>query len=108
MKSILSVIIGVGIFLWVDAASAKEVTQDFSVQGWSCEGCCGKTEKAVQEVKGVKSAKADYEKKLVRVTFDDATAKPEAIKGAIEKAGFGCPMPKNDKDKGSAKGSEKS
>lgn len=75
-------------------ALAKEASQDFPVQGWSCPNCCGRTEKAVLEVKGVTAAKADFEKKQIAVTYDDTLATPDQIRSAIEKAGHSCPLPK--------------
>ncbi len=95
MKRILTAVVLALLLLGAPAAAlAADVSQDFPVKGWSCEGCCARTEDAVKAVKGVKSVKASYEKKLVAVTFDDAATSADAIRAAIEKAGFGCPLPK--------------
>lgn len=94
MRGIVSTLLSLSLLVTVGTASAAVVTKDFQVKGWACEGCCGRTEKAIKEVHGVTAVRADYAKKLVTVTFDDAKANADKIRAAIEKAGFSCPLPK--------------
>jgi mercuric ion binding protein len=67
---------------------AKETTTTVKVKGWHCAGCAGETEEALKEVKGVKKATADFDKKQVVVAYDDSKAKPSQIEAAITKAGY--------------------
>ncbi len=69
-------------------ALAKETTATVKVKGWHCAGCAGETEAALKQVKGVKSAKADFDKHTVVVAYDDAQTKPAQIDKAIAKAGY--------------------
>ncbi len=69
-------------------ALAKEVSTTVKVRGWHCAGCAQETEDAVKQVKGVKTATADFDKHTVVVGYDDALAKPAQIQRAIAKAGY--------------------
>lgn len=69
-------------------AFAKEATTTLKVSGWHCGGCGAKTEKALTGVKGVTAAKADKASNSVTVTYDDATAKPADLEGAIAAIGY--------------------
>jgi periplasmic mercuric ion binding protein len=69
-------------------ALAKDATATVKVKGWHCAGCAGETEAALEKVKGVKSAKADFDKHEVVVAYDDAQTKPAQIDKAIVKAGY--------------------
>ncbi|MHB8419009.1 MAG: heavy-metal-associated domain-containing protein [Myxococcales bacterium] len=69
-------------------AFAKEATATVKVKGWHCAGCAGETEAALKQVKGVKSAKADFDKHTVVVAYDDAQTGAPQIDKAIAKAGY--------------------
>ena len=60
-------------------ALGKEATATVKVKGWHCAGCAGETEAALQKVKGVKSAKADFDKHTVVVAYDDAQTQEKQI-----------------------------
>jgi len=70
------------------AALAAEKTETLKVSGWHCAGCSAKTEAALKEVKGVSTATADKNKKVVTVTYDDSKAKHADLEKAIADSGF--------------------
>jgi copper chaperone CopZ len=76
--------------LWAATASAKEVTQDFKVDGWNCQSCADKTVTEVRKVNGVKEAKADSKALTLTVTYDDEVIKGDAVAEAVKKAGYSC------------------
>ncbi|MHB1846647.1 MAG: heavy-metal-associated domain-containing protein [Deltaproteobacteria bacterium] len=70
------------------SAFAKDATTTLKVSGWHCSGCAQETEAAVKDVKGVKSATADFDKKTLVVAYDDAKANPGVMEKAVSKAGY--------------------
>ncbi len=76
--------------LVASVAGAKEVTKPFTVEGWECTGCAKKTVKALGEIKGVKSATSNFDKKQVTVVFEDTQTSSNEISAAIKKLKFGC------------------
>ena len=74
--------------LLAGSALAKDATATLKVSGWHCAGCAQETEAAVKELKGVKSATADFDKKTVVVAYDDSKANPGAMAKAVAKAGY--------------------
>ena len=67
-------------------AADKSVTE--KVAGWYSKGDAFKTEDSVQHVKGVKSAKSDFDKKELAVIFDDRVATQARVEAAITAAGY--------------------
>jgi periplasmic mercuric ion binding protein len=74
--------------LGTGAAQAAECTVKFSVDKMYCEACPLTVSKAMQGVKGVKSAKVDYNTKTAVVVFDDGVATIDAIAAASTNAGY--------------------
>jgi len=74
--------------LGMGAAQAGERTVRFSVDKMYCDACPLIVSKAMQGVKGVKSAKADYKTKIAVVVFDDSVATEDAIAKASSNAGY--------------------
>ena len=70
------------------SALAAEKTESLMVGGWHCGGCAAKTESALRDVTGVRTASADKVKKQVTVTYDDAKVKHADLTKAISEAGF--------------------
>ena len=70
------------------AAQAADQSLTLKIDGWHSKGDAYKTEQAVREVKGVKSAEADVRGKQITVNFDDAQASAGAIQKAISDAGY--------------------
>jgi Cu+-exporting ATPase len=86
MKTAIAAFVLVGSL--AGAAFAAEKTESLGVSGWHCGGCAAKTESALREVKGVRTASADKTKKQVTVTYDDTQAKRADLEKAIAEAGF--------------------
>ena len=68
----------------VDAILAKA---EFNIEGMTCAIGCAKTiEKKLATMKGVKSAKVDFEKKLAQVEYDESIVKPSSLENTVTKA----------------------
>ena len=65
--------------------ATKTVT--FGVEGMMCNNCKAHVERALAEVKGVKSAVADLETKTVTVKVK-AAVEEDALKAAVVAAGY--------------------
>ncbi len=65
----------------------KIVDFEFPVEGMTCSHCKMSVEKALKMVKGVKSAEADLDKKLVRVRADSGVYL-DSLKEAVRNAGY--------------------
>jgi len=74
--------------LGMGAAQAAERTVRFSVDKMYCDACPLTVSKAMQGVKGVKSAKVDYKSKTAVVVFDDGVATEDAVAKASTNAGY--------------------
>jgi len=64
------------------------VTQEFAVDGMSCQGCVRSVTGALSKVAGVRSVDVSLERAGATVEFDPASVQPAAIVAAIEAAGF--------------------
>ena len=65
----------------------KVKTVTFLVEGMMCNNCRAHVEKALAEVKGVRSAVADLEKKSVTVEVKESVSE-ETLKAAVVAAGY--------------------
>ena len=74
--------------LGMGAAQAAEQTVTLTVDKMYCDICPVTVSKAMQGVKGVKSAKVDYNTKTAVVIFDDAATTVDAIATASTNAGY--------------------
>jgi copper chaperone CopZ len=74
--------------LLAGSALAADKSVTVKVAGWYSKGDAFKTEDAVQHVKGVKSAKSDFDKKELAVIFDDRVATQARVEAAITAAGY--------------------
>ncbi|MDB5084837.1 MAG: Heavy metal transport/detoxification protein [Bacilli bacterium] len=54
----------------------------------TCEGCVNSVTKALQRVTGVKDASVDLDKGQATVTFDESKTNADALKEAVEDAGY--------------------
>jgi copper chaperone CopZ len=70
------------------AARAAEKTVTIKVMGWHSKGDAYKTEVGVRALKGVSKASADYDRKVVVVTYDDQQVTPQQLDKAIGDAGY--------------------
>lgn len=64
------------------------VTQEFAIDGMSCQGCVRSVTGALSKVAGVRSVDVSLESAGAKVEFDPASVQPAAIVAAIEAAGF--------------------
>lgn len=63
-------------------------TRTLEIQGMTCAACARASERAVQKLAGVTEAAVNYATERMLVSFDDAALDEEAIKAAVEKAGY--------------------
>jgi copper chaperone CopZ len=71
------------------AATETKGQLNFAVEGMTCGGCENSIESKVSKVPGVASAKADHKaKSLVVEAAPGATVDPEAVKKAVQDAGY--------------------
>lgn len=89
-KPMKSLLIIVALLAVPGVSHAKEVSQEFSVEGWTCAGCAKKTAKVVRVMKGVKKAETNLDKKVLVVAFDDAVVQAADIEKAIKTGKPGC------------------
>ncbi len=69
--------------------------QTFNVTGMTCAACSARVEKASSKVEGVKHVAVNLLKNSMEVEYDGDPATLEAIRAAVEKAGYGA-MPRMD------------
>jgi copper chaperone CopZ len=74
--------------LLAGSALAADRSVTVKIVGWYSKGDAFKTEDAVQHVKGVKSAKSDFDKKELVVLLDDRVATRAQLDAAIVAAGY--------------------
>ncbi|WP_018266436.1 urease accessory protein UreH domain-containing protein [Methylosinus sp. LW4] len=72
----------------MEEASVGSATLGFRARGMHCHGCERAIERAVGELPGVASAKADYPTERVSVVYDPAAVTPKAIRAAVERQGY--------------------
>ncbi|HCB99623.1 MAG TPA: copper resistance protein CopZ [Ruminococcaceae bacterium] len=65
-----------------------KVKEDITVNGMSCKHCVKAVTEAVKALDGVKKVKVNLEKKNALVEYDDEKTNIEAIKAAINDAGY--------------------
>ncbi len=69
------------------------VTQIYKIRGMHCASCSVIIEKTLKKLDGVSSAQANYGTESVKVNFDEAKIKPEALSKSIEPLGYSLVMP---------------
>ena len=74
--------------LLAGSAAAAEKSVTLKISGWHSKGDAYKAENAVRGVKGVKSASADPEKKVLTIVFDDAVVTQAKLENAITDGGY--------------------
>lgn len=63
-------------------------TQQIKVGGMTCSACAKAIERAVGKVTGVSEATVNYATEKLQVTFDETRVDGQAVKTAVEKAGY--------------------
>src|SRR5262245_34801138 len=71
------------------AAETSEQEVTFPVTGMTCASCVRRVEKALGKVEGVRGASVNLATEKARVVYEPATATPDQLKGAVERAGYG-------------------
>lgn len=64
------------------------LTVTFHISGMSCAGCARSISKVLHALDGVKTADVSLEKHRAVVEFDPAKVTPDALRSAIEEAGY--------------------
>jgi copper chaperone CopZ len=88
MKSIIGSSIVALCLSFTSLAFAKDASATFTVKGWHCGGCSGKTASAAKKLKGVKSASADEDSGKLEVAYDDSVTNEKAIVAAVKAVGY--------------------
>ncbi len=70
-----------------DTTAAREVV--LPITGMTCASCVRRVERALGKVAGVQDASVNLATEKARVVFDPEVAHPDALKQAVEKAGYG-------------------
>lgn len=63
-------------------------TTTIKVKGMTCGGCVASVERVLRELEGVGKVAVSLENGEASVEFDRARVKPEALRAAIEDAGY--------------------
>jgi copper chaperone len=63
-------------------------TISLTVKGMTCQGCVRSVKNVLERVPGVSSAEVDLARAEARITFDPARASQDALRTAIEDAGY--------------------
>lgn len=63
-------------------------TKELKIDGMSCDHCKGAVTKALQGIKGVQNVEVNLKAGKATVTFDSAQASEQALKAAVEDAGY--------------------
>jgi len=58
------------------------------VKGMHCKSCEALIKDSVEELPGINEVKADHNKGIIQVTFDESRVKESKIKEAIKKEGY--------------------
>ena len=68
--------------------SANDKAVEIQCSGMTCTGCENTIKGKVKKVDGVKDVIADHKTNVVKASYDPGKTNPDAIKGAIESAGY--------------------
>jgi mercuric ion transport protein len=58
------------------------------IQGMDCTACAALIEKNLARIRGVRSAKVSFERKVASINYDTRVVAPETFVKAVEKAGY--------------------
>lgn len=64
-----------------------ELTKTLNVEGMMCENCEKHVKEALENVSGVKKAKADHKEKTVKIILSKPIS-DEELKNAVKEAGY--------------------
>jgi copper chaperone len=63
-------------------------TVTLKVDGMSCGGCVASVTRVLSALPGVSEAAVSLQAGTAQVTFDEARTNPQALRAAVEKAGY--------------------
>jgi copper chaperone len=63
-------------------------TITLKISGMTCQGCVRSVTRVLSEVKGVRAARVSLERGEAQVDFDLASVDMQALKHAVEEAGY--------------------
>ena len=72
-------------------SAPEEARYELPVQGMTCANCVLRVERALKATPGVQDAHVNFVTRRASVSYDPATATPEALARAIEAAGYEVP-----------------
>ena len=61
----------------------------FPVTGLGCAACAARINKVLNSCEGVEEANVNYASATALVSYDDSKCSPEALRKAVEEAGYG-------------------
>jgi P-type Cu+ transporter len=75
----------------VPADTAPEVRIVLPVEGMTCASCSARVGRALGKVEGVRDATVNFATHRAAVSYDPALVRPEDLRAAIERVGYGVP-----------------
>ncbi len=72
--------------------TAEHQNAEFRVTGMTCDGCEAAVKMAVRQLDGIYQVDASYKEGSAVVSYEPSKVKPEEIKAAIEKIGYGAEL----------------
>jgi len=69
-------------------------TQTFPIRGMHCASCAGTIERTWRKQPGVSAAEVNYGNESAKVSFDDATVRPEQLGEVIKPLGYTLVLPR--------------
>lgn len=69
-----------------------ETTQHLSIDGMTCGGCVASVTKVLNQIHGVNDAQVSLAEGSARVTYDPRKTNPDALRAAVEAAGFSATL----------------
>ena len=73
-------------FFYKQSMQKKEI---FPVTGLGCAACAARVNKVLNSCEGVEEANVNYASATALVSYDDSKCSPEALRKAVEEAGYG-------------------
>ena len=73
-------------FFYKQGMQKKEI---FPVTGLGCAACAARVNKVLNSCEGVEEANVNYASATALVSYDDSKCSPEALRKAVEEAGYG-------------------
>lgn len=69
-------------------STSPTATYDFAIDGMTCASCVRRVEQALEKVDGVSEVTVNLATERARVVADPASATPDTLAAAVERAGY--------------------